>query len=102
MLTRPASLRLPGAAAVHVDGLFDPVSLLRTLSESDIAKRGEADAESPSGATSTSSATAGAAVAPTPQEFRPFMDAASATAERAIMTPNVYGAQQPPGSTLPL
>lgn len=62
-------------------GLFDPVSLLRTLSEAELAKRGEDGGD----------AAAGSA---TPVAAPPADQGATAekTAfERAIMTPNVYG-----------
>jgi hypothetical protein len=69
---------------VRVDGLFDPVSLLRTLSDADLTKR-DKEAE-PGAAGATSSATA------PPSDARAALEASGA-AERAIMNPNVYGAR---------
>jgi hypothetical protein len=62
------------AAVVAVDGMFDPVSMLRTLSEADL-ERAEAAASERAAATGGNSS---------PR-------AAADEAERVLMTPNVYG-----------
>ena len=62
-----------------VEGMFDPVTMLRTLSEADLQRAEEAAAEK---AAANGGSTPRAADASATDE-----------AERLIMTPNVYGAR---------